>query len=367
MQIRITITFNGKTLIFPGMKITRKLIALVIPLVAILFSGIVFSATISKPYTFAPGDVVSSSKINDDFDLLYDTINSHDSIIESLVAGSSPWIESSGNIYFGVSTGNVGIGTASPAAKLEVTGNLKLSSDSCALYAGDPANDSLRIWNQRVVFSNGTCIGSWAPGGKGFSLGTNSDFFAIGNNGSVTCLYAHGPTGRVGINNGSPTYLLTMEASGGGYYSSSDHQWHNGSSEKIKQDIVKDKIDIYKVLEDLDIVNYRYRSEVTEDAAAPYHIGFIAEKAPDLVTGKNKDSMAMGDCIGLLLALAKDQTSEISGLKAEKDSLKKRNEDLESRLGEIEKSIAELKGGMMAAAGHAPMTSVLDRIAALFE
>ena len=46
------------------------------------------------------------------------------------------------------------------------------------------------------------------------------------------------PGGNVGIGNGNPgTYLLTMEASGGGYYNQSTHGWVNGSSGRWKSDV----------------------------------------------------------------------------------------------------------------------------------
>ena len=59
-----------------------------------------------------------------------------------------------------------------------------------------------------------------------------------------------------------------------------------------------------------------------EDPDAPYHIGFIAEDTPELLSGKNRDSMAIGDCVGLFLATVKQQQQRIA-------ELEKKIEDLE--------------------------------------
>ena len=114
-----------------------------------------------------------------------------------------------------------------------------------------------------------------------------------------------------------------METSGGGYYSASDHQWHNGSSVRIKQDVAPNKMDVLGILDGLEVFNYRYRSEVETDPAAPYHIGFVAEEAPELLTGKGRDSMAIGDCIGFLLGVVKEQQKTIDSLSARLEALEK--------------------------------------------
>jgi hypothetical protein len=116
---------------------------------------------------------------------------------------------------------------------------------------------------------------------------------------------------------------LTMEASGGGYYSASTHQWTNGSSARIKQDVAPNEMDVLGILDGLEVVNSRYRSEVETDPAAPYHIGFIAEDAPELLTGKAHDGMATGDCIGFLLGVVKEQQKTIDALSARLDALEK--------------------------------------------
>jgi len=136
---------------------------------------------------------------------------------------------------------------------------------------------------------------------------------------------------NVGMGNTGPDYLLEMEESGGGYYSASDHQWHNGSSKDIKQDIVPSDIDVSKVLESVKIVKYRYKTEAAKDENAPYHIGFIGEETTPLLSGKDQNSMATGDCIGLLLAAVKEQQETIETLNARLELLEKKLVELEIR------------------------------------
>jgi hypothetical protein len=163
-------------------------------------------------------------------------------------------------------------------------------------------------------------------GGDGFAWDDADPLFEIGN-GDGSLRKANALTvlknGNVGIGDPAPDYLLEMEASGGGYYSMADHDWHMGSSREIKQDIEPNDIDVQAVLDDVHIVKYRYKTEAAEDPGAPYHVGFIAEDTPEMLTGKDRNSMSTGHCIGLLLAVVKEQQKEIEKLKTEMQELKR--------------------------------------------
>ena len=127
---------------------------------------------------------------------------------------------------------------------------------------------------------------------------------------------------NVGIGNTNPGYLLTMEASSGGYYNESTNMWVNGCSRVSKQDILPNDLDVFSILEDLDVVKYRFKEEVAGNPEAAFHIGFVAEDAPELLAGKNHDGMQTGDCIGLLLAVVKEQQIIINNMQKEIDELK---------------------------------------------
>jgi hypothetical protein len=116
---------------------------------------------------------------------------------------------------------------------------------------------------------------------------------------------------NIGIGTTSPSYLLTMEASGGGYYSASDHQWHNGSSRSIKKNIALNKINVLKILDELKIVQYNYKTEINTDMK---HVGFIAEDTHPLLSGKDQNGQSVADCIGFLLAVVKIQQRQIKKL-----------------------------------------------------
>jgi len=159
--------------------------------------------------------------------------------------------------------------------------------------------------------------GSWVSTDPLFEIGNGSSDLSRAN--ALTIL----KNGNVGIGIATPGYLLEMESSGGGYYSVSDHGWHTGSSRKLKQDIAPNDLDVQGILDDVSIVKYRFKTEVAENPNAPYHVGFIAEDTPEMLTGKDRNSMATGDCIGLLLAVVKEQQKEIESLKTEMKELRR--------------------------------------------
>jgi len=104
-----------------------------------------------------------------------------------------------------------------------------------------------------------------------------------------------------------------ISLSGGGYYDALVGCWNCTSSRAFKQDIRHNSIDILEVLDRIQVVNYRYKNEVKENPDARFHIGFISEDAPQLLTGRDQKSMATVDCIGFLLAVVKDQQETIEG------------------------------------------------------
>ena len=172
---------------------------------------------------------------------------------------------------------------------------------------GFQAGDNISTGNNNIIIGYNID----APSGTGSNqLSIGNLIFGTGIDGTGTTI----SSGKVGIGNNDPDYLLEMESSGGGYYSAADHQWHNGSSRKIKQDIKSNEMDVLKILDNIEIVNYRYKTEVEQDKNAPYHVGFIGEDTPRLLSGKNQDSMATGDCIGLLLSVVKVQQQKIESL-----------------------------------------------------
>ena len=238
-----------------------------------------------------------------------------DAPLGGLGGGGGFWLRNTGGqgIHY---LGNVAIGEEFQYARLAVAHDSDLAYPQLQL---DEAGDDYA----RMNFSNsngGFFTLAAKPASAPANARMNIYYYASGN------LMTIRGDGNVGIGNEDPGALLTMETSGGGYYSAADHSWHNGSSRRIKNDIRPNEVDVLKVLNEVKIVNYRFKGEGKCDEAAPIHIGFIAEEAPDLLTGKGKNSMATGDCIGFLLAVVKEQRREIAAMKMEIAALREQRD-----------------------------------------
>jgi hypothetical protein len=211
----------------------------------------------------------------------------------------------------------IGEGPAEGATMSVLCGNMKVGFD-------DPLpSEQLAVKMAGTTWSDHhfALVASASDDTWDFTVGTNNRLYVGYNEVSKFVMQT---SGNVGIGNTNPAYLLAMESSGGGYYSATDHSWHNGSSRTIKDDIRPNEVDVLKMLDEVKIVNYRFKSEGATEGSAPGHIGFIAEEAPDLLTGKDKNSMATGDCIGFLLAVVKEQQNTISSLEGKVASLEER-------------------------------------------
>lgn len=113
------------------------------------------AGTINKSHTFTAGGTASASQVNANFDQLFAEINAKETRIAALEGGggSSPWTVGAGLIYY---TGNVGIGTASPARLLHVNGPVRFAPSSApsSPVAGDIYFDS--GWNNKMHWHDGS-------------------------------------------------------------------------------------------------------------------------------------------------------------------------------------------------------------------
>ncbi len=191
------------------------------------------------------------------------------------------------------SSGNVGIGTTSPGAKLDIKGRTFYRD---GLDFGDTAADGLGkvgmiSWGseQFVVF-----------GRAGWGLG-------LGANGRYTDIYIR-TSGNVGIGTVNPQYPLHLN--GGAYCTGT--QWKDASSIEYKEDVVPLTLDkALETLANLNPVTFRYKVE--EDKK---HVGFIAEEVPDLVASKDRKGLSSMDIVGVLTKVVQHQQKEIEELKA---------------------------------------------------
>jgi hypothetical protein len=192
-------------------------------------------------------------------------------------------------------SGNVGIGTASPFAKLNVTGGSAfVQGDTGALGASAGAGIAVKY------SSNGAEV-------FGYDYSTNQS----------KNLLLQAPGGNVGIGGAtSPTQPIQHL---NGAYLSSGGVWTNASSRDLKTDICDlDDRSAVNTLRELNPVTYVYKADLNE-----HHVGFIAEDVPALVATKDRRSLSPMDIVAVLTKVVQDQQTTIDQLKTRLDQIEK--------------------------------------------
>jgi hypothetical protein len=159
--------------------------------------------------------------------------------------------------------------------------------------------------------------------------------------------------GYVGIGNTNPSYLLQMEASGGGFYDATDQSqgWHDSSSVRWKSDIKpipnaldtvlklngvsfkwKKRTDIFETIQEGDQETQKYVSSTWENNPnAKDTIGLIGEDVvkvlPQVVAVDRNDpnfaaGIAYSKIVAVLIEAIKEQQKAIEDLRAEVETLK---------------------------------------------
>jgi trimeric autotransporter adhesin len=253
-------------------------------------------------------------------------------------------------------TGNLGVGTTSPAGRLHVSGGT-------SWFQGDS-----------------TPLASSA--GKGVGVGYNSagdfgEIFAFDYGGSATKpLVLQGPGGDVGIGTTTPTYTLDVNgnfhtSSGvfidGGLVLAANLTFNNlagggtlplclnnnsatgdvracSSSLRYKNNIADLALGL-DAIGKLRPVTFDWKSSGEHD------LGFVAEeveKVTPLLTTLNKDGQIEGVKYERITAILtkgmQEQQKQIADLKTQNAALEKKNSDLESRVSAIERTLKETGG-----------------------
>ncbi len=213
--------------------------------------------------------------------------------------------------------GNVGIGLTSPGVKLDIS-----SSDPSIYLRNSDAANVANINQLDFRLNSDSAERSY------FKISVTSEVitdasrnslvkFETNNAGSYTTAMAI-KGGNVGIGKTSPGYLLDMESSGGGYYSASDHAWHNGSSIRWKKNI-KPIENPLAVLQQLTGVTFKWKntglsgmSLIAEEVGKviPEAVSYSKEE-PDFCDGFNP-----GALVGILVEAVKAQQTQIDALQA---------------------------------------------------
>jgi hypothetical protein len=212
-------------------------------------------------------------------------------------------------------------GTKSDSANVSNTGRLR------AGYSGTTYDSSyLGFWVLNVAGSDIEALRIANAGNVTVPLGN----FSVGGSTFVIV------NGNVGISSSTPQYLLTMETgSGGGYYSSADHQWHNGVSyAKYKENILDLNNPIS--LTDLKKVKLRKYNYIGKNKLV---YGYLADELPLSIQKYVVDSNGGLSMNGLFIYF----TSVMQKQQTVIEKQQKKINELEKRISIIEKKLGSIK------------------------
>ena len=100
-----------------------------------------------------------------------------------------------------------------------------------------------------------------------------------------------------------------------GYFESVVSDTFNGTSKRAaKKNIRKFNDSALDVLRQIEVVSFQY----THEKGNHEHTGFIAEDAPECLTGKDHDAMAIPDNIGMLIKATQELDSRLKQLEENK-------------------------------------------------
>ena len=163
------------------------------------------------------------------------------------------------------STGNVGIGTSSPSAKLTVVGTVKSASTAqSSLYLSNGAQ------------TNGFLVG------RSLGSGDTQDFFIYDTIAAATRL-AIDSSGNVGIGTTTPGYQLTLSTDSAAKPSTST--WTVSSDERLKENIILADLDrCYEIVKSIPLKRYTWKDEVyTKEAVGDRSkLGWVAQDVKPL-------------------------------------------------------------------------------------
>jgi len=244
-------------------------------------------------------------------------------------------IDANGQLGTADNSGNFGIGTASPVARLQVEGGeMRLLNGSGAYTHLNYSNTSQNYIRGTTYFDSGPVyftggnigIGTTAPvarlqveGGEMRLRNGNGAYSHLNYaNGSVN--YIRGTTyfdtapvyftgGNIGIGTTAPAYPLQM---GSGAYVSAGGVWTNASSRTLKQQIAELRLEqAQAVVAALAPVTYEYLASPGER-----HVGFIAEDVPELVAATDRKSLSPMDIVAVVTKVVQEQQAVIADLQA---------------------------------------------------
>ena len=301
-------------------------------------------------------------------------------------SGASQWTTTGSNIYY--NTGNVGIGTTTPAAKLDVSGEVNFSENLTisknikwgnsgygiqlsvatvgpkdALVSRNASGSqwvdvgSDAAWSGVTLAANGgkVGIGTTTPNNKlqigsttysvnSLAMGNGTQNFAIDISARTIPTFfsdnnfsfmGSGGNGNVGIGTTTPSRTLYVNGTSGG-----TNAWENLSDKRLKKDVMLLDDGLSKVMA-LRPITFNWNKIVNPELKLDdrNHLGFIAQEVeavlPQVVStaddAMKTKSVAYSDIVPVLTKAIQEQQTEITDLKKQVEKLTKLIETLQTK------------------------------------
>jgi len=301
-------------------------------------------------------------------------------------SGASQWTTTGSNIYY--NTGNVGIGTTTPAAKLDVSGEVNFSENLTisknikwgnsgygiqlsvatvgpkdALVSRNASGSqwvdvgSDAAWSGVTLAANGgnVGIGTTTPNNKlqigsttysvnSLAMGNGTQNFAIDISARTIPTFfsdnnfsfmGSGGNGNVGIGTTTPSRTLYVNGTSGG-----TNAWENLSDKRLKKDMMLLDDGLSKVMA-LRPITFNWNKTVNPELKLDdrNHLGFIAQEVetvlPQVVStaddAMKTKSVAYSDIVPVLTKAIQEQQTEITDLKKQVEKLTKLIETLQTK------------------------------------
>jgi hypothetical protein len=202
------------------------------------------------------------------------------------------WTISGTDMYSGVS-GNVGVGTDSPAYSLDIAGHARVQGPDGFNSAGETAITYYGDGNHYIqgIYAEGINVN--------LHSGANDPItFSFSGSEKMRITY----TGNVGIGETSPSEKLYVA---GNIYATGNVTW--GSSRELKEDIRELSVnEALSALNDLSPKKHYYKADGKDE-----HVGFIAEEVPELLATEDRKSLDPMDIVGVLVTVIQEQQKTI--------------------------------------------------------